>query len=129
MLQTQAGGAQAKVREEERHQTAAGKLKDEIRELQVEEENNIKLPKGIGKGGRVQDEAKLMRDLDGKKTKKVMEESLRRVREKLARNPRAKEYEGVSSSIADADADVDGAHNKVEEKNTEEIMLKRFIGS
>jgi len=62
-----------------------------------------------------------LRDLDGKKTKKVMEESLRRVREKLARNPRAKEYEGVSSSIADADADVDGAHNKVKEKNTEEI--------
>ena len=91
-------------------------------DLHMDEEETITTaPKGIGKGGRVQDEAKLMRDLDGKKTKKVMEESLRRVREKLARNPRAKEYEGVSSSIADADADVDGAHNKVKEKNTEEI--------
>ena len=69
-------------------------------DLHMDEEETITTaPKGIGKGGRVEDEAKLMRDLDGKKTKKVMEESLRRVREKLAKNPRAKEY--VASIEAD----------------------------
>ena len=46
-------------------------------DLHMDEEETITTaPKGIGKGGRVQDEAKLMRDLDGKKTKKVMEEKL-----------------------------------------------------
>ena len=93
-------------------------------DLHMDEEETITTaPKGIGKGGRVKDEARLMRDLHGRKTKKMMEESLRRVQETLARNPRAEEY--VSNTNAAASEE----QKKKSEETTGVLAITEDINS
>lgn len=62
-------------------------------DLHMDEEETITTaPPGIDKGGVIVD-ASILGDVDGERAKKVMSESLRRVRANLASNPRSKDFE------------------------------------
>ena len=69
-------------------------------DLHMDEHETITTaPKGIGKGGMIENEEEFLKDLEGSKTKKVMQESLRRVRETIAKNPRDASYFEKSSAV------------------------------
>lgn len=83
-------------------------------DLHMDEEETITTaPPGIGKGGEIENVDAILGDFDGAKAKKNMEDSIRRVRENMAANPRSKDFvvptmPTVSDAVASVDDDDEG---------------------
>jgi protein arginine N-methyltransferase 7 len=75
-------------------------------DLHMDEEETITTaPLGIGKGGTIENQ-RILGDFDGAHAKKVMCESLRRVRANMASNPRSEDFESDSAREGSSDRTV-----------------------
>ena len=70
-------------------------------DLHMDEEETITTaPPGIGKGGEIENGDAILGDFDGAKAKKHMQDSIRRVRENMAANPRSKDFVAPATPAA-----------------------------
>ena len=96
-------------------------------DLHMDEEETITTaPPGIGKGGVIEDEA-IFGDFDGKISKAKMHESLRRVHDNMARNPRSDEFAIDGFAGADGRAKEEEDIDIVDTKGAENTDLSEIF--